>query len=113
MGGEIDFSRERRNSHENGKILMLTTTSLRDSSNVANINTLRFPAVESRASEVGVALLYAAVGAALGMLVAISAAHSSFPPHAPIAQPVFVQASSSPVVSGDTQIPSALQTPAI
>jgi hypothetical protein len=92
---------------------MLTTTSLRDSSKVACFNTLRFPAVESRASEVGVSLLYAAVGAALGMLVAISAAHSTLPPHAPIAQPVFVQASSSPAVPVDYPAPSAAQTPAI
>jgi hypothetical protein len=91
---------------------MLRTISPRDYSNVSSINPLRFPAVDSRASEVGVSLLYAAVGAALGMLVAISAAHSSWPPHAPVTQPIFVQASSSPFVSVDSPVPPA-QTPAI
>lgn len=92
---------------------MSTTSSLQDSTNIDGFDTLRFPPVESRASEVGVSLLYAAVGAALGLLVAISAAHSSWPAHAPVAQPVFVQASSSTAVPNGPPNPSAAQTPAI
>lgn len=91
---------------------MLTTNSLR-SSNLPGLNTLRFPPVESQASEIGVSLLYAAVGAALGILVAISAAHSSWPAHAPVAQPVFVQASASPVVPDTPPSPSPAKTPEI
>lgn len=92
---------------------MLTTSSLQDSSNAAVFNALRFPRVESQASEVGVSLLYAAVGAVLGMLVAISAAHSSWPAHAPVAQPGIVQASSSPAVPNRPPNPPAPQAPAI